>query len=867
MRIRSAIIPLPVFLFAAAALFQSACCFGELVVSPKHVELTGRLAGSQLLIDVRLDGKTLDATRDAAYAVEPAGIVEVSATGFVKPLTDGQAVIRVTVRGETLSVPVKVDRVSKPVPVDFERDVMPVLSRFACNSGACHGKQRGQNGFQLSLLGFDPDFDYEALAKEGRGRRVFAPAAERSLLLRKPVGELPHGGGKRIEPNSPEYRVLFDWISAGMPRQSATGATVATVLTGISVEPQERVLPRLAKQQLRVTAKYSDGSTRDVTRLSAYLSNEAAQVAVNDSGLMTAGPIVGDTAIMARYMGQIAVCSVAVPHPDPAPEDVYATLPRQNFIDDLVWKKLQTLGITPSRPCAEHTFLRRVYLDIIGRGPTADEAREYLDDVSSFNRNANGVREDAVPTNSSGVAPAVPAIAHADGVGVKRVAADAALLKRREDLIDRLLADPEYAEHWANKWTDLLRPNPYHVGIKSTLAYDTWIRDAFRKNKPYDQFVRELITARGSTFRDGNTVMFRDRRAPDELTTIVSQLFLGIRLECAKCHHHPFEVYGQDEFYSFAAYFAKLGRKGTGISAPISGSEEFIFAGTSGTVNHPLKNTPMTPKPLFGTAPNLDGVEDPRDALAEWITSDQNPYFAEAMSNRVWADLMGRGFVDPVDDLRATNPPSNGPLLKALAADFRSQHYDIKKLIRRIATSHVYGLSSLPNERNTADHRNFSRHYRTRLRAEVLLDTVSTATGVREDFEAMPLGSRAKELWTARIDSLFLDAFGRQDPNQDPPCERTLDTTIVQSLHLMNSNTLARKVANDGSRAHELAQSDKTPAQIVEELYLSLYARRPTADELNEATGFFNEPDANRRRVTEDLMWALINTPEFVFKD
>lgn len=803
-----------------AVLSVTAACNAEVTVSPKQIQLTGRLAGSQLLIDAALDGKTLDLTREATYAVDPIGIVDVSSSGFVKPLTDGRAVVRIVVRGETVSVPVTVDQFSIPVPADFERDVMPVLSRYACNSGACHGKQRGQNGFQLSLLGFDPDFDYEALAKEGRGRRVFAPAAERSLLLLKPIGELPHGGGKRIERNSPEYHLLSDWVSAGMPRrQQGAGPTV---LTGIVVEPQDRVLPRLAKQQLRATAKYSDGSTRDVTRLSAYLSNEAAIVGVDETGLMTAGPIVGDTAVMVRYMGHIAVSGVAVPHPVPAPDDIYPTLPKQNFIDELVWAKLKTLGITPSAPCAEHTFLRRVYLDIIGRGPTVDEARQYLDDPAA---------------------------------------------NKREVLIDRLLAHPEYAEHWANKWTDLLRPNPYHVGIKATLAYDTWIRDAFRKNMPYDQFVRELITARGSTFRNGNTVMFRDRRAPDELTTIVSQLFLGIRLECAKCHHHPFEVYGQDEFYSFAAYFAKIGRKGTGISAPISGSEEFIFAGTSGTVKHPLTSAPMTPKPLFGTGPNAENFDDPREALAEWITSDQNHYFAQAMSNRVWADLMGRGFVDPVDDLRATNPPSNGPLLSALAADFRAQRYDIKQLIRRITTSYVYTLSSLPNDKNVADYRNFSRHYRTRLRAEVLLDTVSTATDVRENFEAMPLGSRAKELWTARIDSLFLDSFGRQDPNQDPPCERTLDTTIVQSLHLMNSNTLARKVASDGSRADELSKSDKTPAQIVEELYLALYARRPSADELTDAVSVFNEPDVNRRRATEDLTWALINTPEFVFKD
>ncbi|MEK6257325.1 MAG: DUF1549 and DUF1553 domain-containing protein [Planctomycetota bacterium] len=752
-----------------------------------------------------------------------------------------------------MTVPVVVERVSTAEPVDFERDVQPILSRFACNAGACHGKQRGQNGFQLSLLGFDSDFDYEALAKEGRGRRVFSPAAERSLLLLKPIGELPHGGGKRIERGSPEYRVLYDWITAGMsrrvvaraaslsssPSSSGTADQAATPtatkpedtqagspgyvrLTGISVEPSDRILPKQTQQQLRVTAKYSDGSTRDVTRLTAYLSNEAALVGVNETGLLTAGPIVGDTAVMARYLGQIAVCVVAVPHADPVADDVYAKLPQQNFIDGHVWAKLKTLNLTPSEPCAEHTFLRRVYLDIIGRGPTVDEARKFLDDTSA---------------------------------------------SKRESLIDGLLAHPEYAEHWANKWTDLLRPNPYHVGIKSTLAYDTWIRDAFRKNKPYDQFVRELITARGSTFRNGNAVMFRDRRSPEDLTTIVSQLFLGVRLECAKCHHHPFEAYGQDEFYSFAAYFAKIGRKGTGISAPISGSEEFIFAGTNGTVKHPLTQAAMTPKPLFGTAPSLEGVDDPREALAAWITSPENPFFVQVIANRVWADLMGRGLVDPIDDLRATNPPSNAPLLKALGDDFRAQGHDMKKLIRRIATSYVYGLSSLPNERNAVDQRNFSRHYRQRLRAEVLLDTVSLATGVRDDFEAMPAGSRAKELWTARIDSLFLDAFGRQDPNQDPPCERTLDTTIVQSLHLMNSNTLAKKVASDGSRADELAKSDKPPAQIVEEVYLALYARRPNADELQTGTSLFAEPNTNRRQATEDLMWALINTPEFVFED
>lgn len=854
------------------ALCPAEACRAELVVSPKDIRLSGRLAASQLLVTAA----STDVTRDATYTLEPAGIAEVSSSGFLKPLADGRASLRIKLRGDTVTVPVVVERLSAAEPVDFERDVQPILSRYSCNAGACHGKQRGQNGFQLSLLGFDSDFDYEALAKEGRGRRVFGPAAERSLLLQKPTGEAPHGGGKRIERDSAEYRVLHDWVTAGMPRRvvgwasspsssSSTSNATSQIedgragspsyirLTGIAVEPADRVLAKQTQQQLRVTAKYSDGSTRDVTRMTAYLSNEAALVAVDETGLMTAGPIVGDTAVMARYLGHIAVCNVAVPHSHPVADDFYAKLPQNNFIDGHVWAKLKTLNLTPSDPCAEHTFLRRAYLDIIGRGPTVDEARKYLDDAASVSGTALAAGQPQPTAVSAGQS--------------QSPAASAAPLKHREALIDSLVAHPEYAEHWANKWTDLLRPNPYHVGIKATLAYDTWIRDSFRKNKPYDQFVRELITARGSTFRNGNAVMFRDRRSPEDLTTIVSQLFLGVRLECAKCHHHPFEVYGQDEFYSFAAYFAKIGRKGTGISAPISGSEEFIFAGANGAVKHPLTQLPMEPKPLFGKAPSLEGVEDPRETLVDWMTSPENPLFAQAIANRVWADLMGRGFVDPVDDLRATNPPSNAPLLKALADDFRAQGFDMKKLIRRIATSHVYSLSSLPNDRNGVDHRNFSRHYRQRLRAEVLLDTVSQATGVRDDFEAMPAGSRAKELWTARIDSLFLDAFGRQDPNQDPPCERTLDTTIVQSLHLMNSNTLARKVTSDGGRAEQLAKSEKTPAQIVEELYLAFYSRRPTADELKTGESLFTAPNSNRRQATEDLMWAMINTPEFVFED
>ena len=702
--------------------------------------------------------------------------------------------------------------------IDFEQDVQPILTRFGCNAGACHGKAHGQNGFQLSLLGFDPQFDFDALTKEARGRRVFLPDPEQSLLLRKPSGRVPHGGGVRLKFDGPGYRILREWIRSGTPRRQPG----TPKLVRVTVQPTERVMVAKANQQLSVTAHYADGSRRDVTGLASYQSNESALATVNKHGVVTTTGVVGEAAVMARYMGHIAVSNIAVPLPGSVPREFYQRLPRKNFIDGHVWNKLERLRMTPSETASDHTFLRRAYVDIIGRVPTPDEARAFLNDKSSG---------------------------------------------KRDRLIDTLLRQPEYADYWANKWADLLRPNAYRVGIKTVLNYDAWIRDSFRKNKPYDQFVRELVTAQGSTFHNGAVTLFRDRRSPDELTTIVSQLFLGIRLECAKCHHHPFEVWGQNDFYSFAAYFSRIGRKGTGLSPPISGSEEIIFTASSGSVKHPLTGKVMPPRPLFGIAPTIGPNDDPREALAAWMTSDKNPYFAKVIVNRVWADLMGRGFVEPVDDLRATNPPTNGPLLDALAADFRKQGYDLKKLIRRIATSYVYGLSSLPGKRNVTDTRYYSRHLRRRMRAEALLDSVSAITGVPETYAAMPPDSQARQVWTHRIPSLFLDAFGRPDPNQDPPCERTGDTTVVQVLHLMNSENLYRKVTSDSGRVAKLAAGKRTPRQIAEELYLLVYSRYPNENELKIADTVFAEKGTSRRQAAEDLLWALLNTPEFVFKD
>jgi hypothetical protein len=794
-------------------------CAGELEVHPSRVTLQGKSAQQRLLVwEAQGErSKAEDLSRSCQYRSETPAVVAVSADGVVVPVASGKGTITVLHGDRQARVEVEVIDGERPRPVTFERDIEPILTRLGCNSGPCHGKARGQGGFQLSLLGFDREFDYAAIAHEARGRRVFPEAAEFSLLLRKPTGQQAHGGGKRLERSSPWYEALKRWIEAGLPRTPKTSAGLERIV----VEPSERILPAKGRQQLVVTAVYADGVREDVTHLATFQSSESVVAAVSVDGLISAGALPGEAAVMARFQEKFAVCNVTIPLAGAVPAAYYDALPRKNFVDPLVYAKLQKLGLKLADPVDDAKFLRRAHLDLIGRLPTPDELTAFLADKDSA---------------------------------------------KRDRLVERLLERPEYADFMANKWADLLRPNPYRVGIKSVWNFDAWLRKSFRDNRPYDQFVRDIITARGSIFRDPATVVFRDRREPDEITTLVSQIFLGIRLDCARCHHHPFEIWGVDDFYGMAAYFARIGRKGNGVGPPVSPGEEILFTSPQGEVKHPLTGQPMPPRPLFGQAPVPPG-RDPRDVLADWIVSKDNPYFARVLVNRVWADLMGRGLVEPVDDLRATNPPSNAPLLDALAEEFHKQGYDIKKLIRTIATSHVYGLQTRPSDRNASDARNFSRAYRQRLRAEVLLDAVCDVTDVPEKFAAMPLRSRAMQLWTTRAQSAFLDSFGRPDPNQDPPCERTSDSTVVQALHLMNSPELHAKISHDEGRAARLAASKATPAEIVEELYARIYCRRPSADEQTVCLKLFDEPGANRRRVVEDIMWALLNTPEFVFRD
>jgi Protein of unknown function (DUF1553)/Protein of unknown function (DUF1549) len=707
---------------------------------------------------------------------------------------------------------------SKGILRKFELDIQPILTARGCNAGACHGKARGQNGFALSLLGFDADTDYKAMVLESRGRRLSFVNPPESLILAKATGQIPHGGGVRFAKVDQDYQLLLEWIESGATRTSQADPK----LVSIDITPAAHSLAPEETESLRVTATYSDGKSRDVTRMCAFQSNEPAIVAINADGSVKAGKLAGEATIMARYMGKIATWSTAIPLPEAISADRYAALPRSSFIDDLVITKLSSLNIFPSEPCSETQFLRRLYLDAIGRIPTATEVQGYLNDLEP---------------------------------------------DKRSRWVLNVLDRPEYADYWANKWADLLRPNPYRVGMKATYSLDAWLRDAFRKNLPHDQFVKQLVTAQGSTWRNGAVTIFRDRRQPEEITTMISQLFLGVRLECAKCHQHPFEVYGQADFYGMAAHFARVGYKGTGISPPISGGEEVVFVKAKGEVRHPLTAQPLEPTTLFGEAKVIDADHDPREALADWMTSADNPFFSQVAANRLWAEVMGVGIVDPVDDLRATNPASNQALLSALADYFRSIHYDNKKFLFTIFTSQTYSLSSQPNDSNALDSRNYSRHYRKRLRAEVVADAITDITGKSEDYEGMPKGMRAMQLWTLRTDSELLDTFGRPDENQDPPCERESSATMTQTLHLMNAAHIQKRIASEDGYCCKLAALDRSAEATIEELYLTVFNRLPKLNEVEDLKSEFERPDVDRRRVVEDLVWAMLNAPEFLYLD
>lgn len=704
---------------------------------------------------------------------------------------------------------------TKSRPPSFLHDVLPALSKAGCMAGACHAKPEGQNGFKLSVFNYDPKSDYAHIVKEARGRRIFPAAPAESLLLLKPTAAIDHGGGQRFEVGSETYNLLVQWIRGGMIYRHPE----EPLLAGIRVEPGAKIYRKGAGQQLRVTARFTDGTTRDVTAQSEFVVNEKDIAQVEENGLLRVGRQSGETVVVTRYLGFVDASRITVPSDRLLAGKKFAALPVNNFIDELSYAHFRKLGLFPSDLCSDAEFLRRSTLDTLGILPTAAEARAFL----------TSTRPD-----------------------------------KRSEWIDHLLAHPAYGDFWANKWADLLRPNPDRVGVKSVFILDQWLREKFRANQPYDQMAREILLAEGNTHRDGPAVIYRDRREPAEIATLFSQIFLGTRMECAKCHHHPNEKWSQDDFYQFAAFFGPLKRKGEGLSPPISGGNETFYFAPGGTVHHPVTDEIMAPRPPDGPA-LAKTSSDPRQALADWMTSPTNPFFARAAANRVWAAFFGRGLVQPVDDFRISNPATDPELLEALGQNFAANGFDLKKLIKVILSSRIYQLSSAPNEFNRADLRNFSRSYRRRLPAEVLLDAVDDITGVPDDFNGLLPGSRAVESWTYKISSQFMDAFGRPNPSTDCPCERDAHPSVVQSLHMMNARGLQTKLASSTGRAHDLAGSAKSPAEIVEEIYFTVLSRPPGAEELKKAMAAFSAEKSTRQTATEDVMWALLNSAEFVF--
>lgn len=782
----------------------------SLRLEPAAPRLMGADARQQLLVTAPRGGRDHDVTAGAKFRSLNPGIAIVRDDGVVLPVADG--VVRITATVENLEsfVDVTVTGAQTSLPLHFTNDIIPLLTKAGCNSGGCHGKQSGQNGFKLSVFGNDAVADYESLIQEGRGRRLFLAVPAQSLLLAKATNRVPHGGGRRLEEDSIEYRRLLRWVVSGVPK----GADDAVQVVRIEVHPSQRVMTERSQQQLLVTAHYSDGTRRDVTHETLYSSNDETLAQVDTRGRIATTMLAGEAAIVARYHEQVASSRVTVPlNKDLAIPAELAKWNRSHFIDRLVADKWEQLHLFPSTEADDATFHRRVFLDLIGKLPTPAEVTAFLADTRS---------------------------------------------DKRTQLVDRLLSRPEYADYWALKWADLLRINREDLGAKPAYQYHLWLRNSLQQNQPYDQFLRELLTAQGNNERNGAVNFYTAFPTPNDLSIAVSQVFLGVRLECARCHHHPYEKWGQDDFYGLAAFFPRIQKKKG------DGTEFLFFVGDKGDVKHPKTQANVRPQVLLGEPQDFTTPSDPRQVLADWMTAPQNKFVARTLVNRIWAQLMGRGLVEPIDDMRETNPSTNEPLLNALALDFIEHRFDVRQLIRTIVTSRVYGLSSQPNISNARDTQNYSRAYRKRLGAEVLLDAVCDVTGDPQSFTGMPPGTRAVQLWDHRLPSAFLDTFGRPQRKTVCQCERVSETSLGQVLHLMNAPVVSDKISSPTGRAASLAAGEGSIDNIVVELYLATLGRPPREAELLAARNAFTAEGATRRSAAEDVLWALLNSAEFV---
>lgn len=779
--------------------------------------LVGNHSRQQLLVGGSdVEGATRDLTRDVQYTVAPEGIATIDAAGVVRAAKNGTATVTAAYAwGLKASTTVVVQQAEQEPPINFPTQVVPIFTKVGCNGGGCHGKSSGQNGFALSLLGFEPTEDYEYIVQEARGRRLSVAAPTQSLLLLKATGTVPHGGGKRLELDGPYYEVIRRWIAAG----AAPGDPNVRRVASIRVLPTERLMPRNTQQQLVVIAKYTDGTTEDVSELSQYKLSEPDMGQVNETGLVTAGSRPGDMAVMVSYQSHVAVFRAVLPLGAP----IESTPPVRSFVDELVLKKLRLLGMPPSPLCDDATFLRRVSVDVAGRLPTQAEAESFLADTNA---------------------------------------------DKRERVIERLAASPDYASFFANKWAAILRNQRTDPTVqRGNYAFHQWIEQAMLGNMPYDKFVGAIVAASGEVGYNPPVEWYRQVDEVNKQVEDTAQLFLGLRIQCARCHHHPLEKWSQEDYYRFAAFFSRVGRK-----PGLEPSEVRIVHQIGAPMaKHPKTGAELTPAGFGGEPMKLESTRDPRQALVEWMTAPENPYFARALVNRYWKHFFGRGLVDPEDDLRETNPATNSELLDSLAAHFVKSGYDLRDLVTTICKSSTYQLSAEPNKYNAVDRQNFSRFYPRRLQAEVLLDAVDMLVGQPTKFAGMPTGTRAVDLPDSGFDSYFLTAFGRPQAVSACECERSGDASLAQSLHLINSDSLYKQLSGDTGRAARLASDTKVDVNDkVRALYLTAFARKPKDDERQSVISYLNKAagqadPAKLRTKYEDVIWALVNTKEFLF--
>ena len=694
-----------------------------------------------------------------------------------------------------------------PGAPSFRNDVLPVLTKSGCNSGPCHGALAGKNGFKLSLRGYDPDADYRALTRVALGRRVVKMAPAHSLILLKPTSTIPHGGGRRFRVGSPQYQIIADWIASGAPAPRSDDPVIET----LRVIPDRVLVEKPGEElQLLVKARYSDGEERDVTRWTKFTSTNDGVATVDEAGSVTTRGH-GEGAISIWYASKVAFSMVTVPYPRTLDSDAFEVLSSDGLIDRGIQGKLRQLKISPSSLCDDSTYIRRLYLDTLGVLPTVEELALFLSDS----------RKD-----------------------------------KRARLVEEVLKRPEYVDYWSYKWSDLLLVSSRKLQRSAMWSYYEWIRQSVRENKPWDVFISELVTASGNTLTNGAANYWVLHKKPIEISENISQAFLGISLTCARCHNHPLEKWTQNQYYGMANLVSRVGVKTGNLPGEFT-----VISRHMGDVNHPRLGTPMLPQPLDGEALSLGTSKDRRQHLAEWLT--QNRHFARTVVNRVWDNFLGRGLVHPVDDLRATNPASNEELFTALTEDFVARGFDVKALIREIVNSAAYQLSAETNDSNADDDKYYSHHLSRRLPAEVVLDVISQVTGVPEEFEGYSLGTRAFQLPDTQIESYFLDSFGRPERLTGAANERKRSSNVAQALHLINGETLNRKLRRRGNEIGKLLEKQSSTRELVRSAYRIALTREPTSAEIGRLQASLGE--VLDRQGVEDLFWAILTSKEFLF--